>query len=880
MHSNLPTGTVTFLFTDIEGSTKLAQEYPDQWETLRERHHAILQSAVEAHNGYVFQIIGDAFCVAFHTVIEGLNAAVDAQSKLQKEDWGEAAIKVRMGLNTGTAHVSADMDRSAGYKGYTAMARVQRLMSAAYGGQIVISLATEELIRDDLPKDVSLRDMGERRLKDLIRPEHIFQVIAADLPTEFPPLKTLDAYRHNLPVQMTSFIGREKEMAEIAQAIHDHRLLTITGSGGTGKTRLALQVAAEMLDQFANGVWFVELAPLTHPDLIPAAILAGFGLREQEGRTSAQLLLDYLREKNLLLILDNCEHVVEASAQLTDTLLHHARTIKIIATSREALGVGGELIWQAPVMSLPDVKQLPALERLTQYEAVQLFIERALLVQPHFTVTKDNAPAIAQICSHLDGIPLAIELAAARVKMMTVEQVSARLDDRFRLLTGGSRTSLERHQTLRAAIDWSYNLLTEREKKMFRSLAVFSGGWTLEAAEQVCVEEGSGSDILDLLTRLVDKSLVNLYETAGEARYRMLETTRQYATEKLKESGEEESAQDSHLIYFLQLAEEAEGQLTGPDQAQWLNRLEREHDNFRSALRWCMESGKSEEAARMAGALGTFWFKHNHFSEGRRLFSNILERDWNISAHAQVKAWRFAGLLARWQKDTTEARRIFTENLQREEALGDQWGIAFSFHLLGNVAEIEEAYEKARELHTKSIVLSNEIKATWVLAMAQIGLGYLEHTQGNLHLAEELYEESLRNCRDLGEKWGMELILVNLGFMSYSRGDFLAAREILMEGLDLARELGDKDGMVVSITGLACIYQGEGRHVTSARLQGFILTKGKELGTSLYPVEQQAFDATAKALKQSMGEQVYQDEFETGITLTLDEAVKLISEQN
>jgi non-specific serine/threonine protein kinase len=360
----------------------------------------------------------------------------------------------------------------------------------------------------------------------------------------------------------------------------------------------------------------------------------------------------------------------------------------------------------------------------------------------------------------------------------------------------------------------------------------------------------------------------------------MLETTRQYSVEKLKGSGVEESAQNNHLAYFLQLAEEAEGQLIGPNQAQWLNRLEREHDNFRSALRWCMESGKGEEAARMAGALGTFWFKHSHFSEGRRLFANILERDWNISAHAQVKAWRFAGILAFWQGDAVEAIRIFTQNLERERALGDQWGIAFSLHELANIAGLEGDVEKERNLQKESIALSRKIEATWVLAMAQIALGYLEHGQGNLTLAEELYEESLHYCRRTGEKWGMELILNNLGLLNYSREDFLTAKRNFLESLELARELGDKDGMTASITGLARIYQGEGQHITSARLQGVILTKGKEIGKPLPFVEQETYDATTKALKESMGEQAYRNEFETGTTLTLNEAMKLISEQN
>jgi non-specific serine/threonine protein kinase len=641
-------------------------------------------------------------------------------------------------------------------------------------------------------------------------------------------------------------------------------------------------VAADLLDQFPDGVWFVELAPVSDPALIPKIILSAFGIMEQQGRIVLQILTDYLREKNLLLVLDNCEHLIEASAILADTLLNHAHSLKILATSREALGVKGEASWHIPSLSLPDVKHLPAVEQLAQYEAVLLFIERALLVQPNFTVRNDNAPFVAQICTRLDGIPLAIELAASRVKALSVEQIATRLDDRFRLLTGGARTALPRQQTLRATIAWSYDLLSEYEMALLRSLAVFSGGWTLEAAEKVCIEAGSRWDTLELMTRLVDKSLVNLYESLGDTRYRMLETTRQYALEKLGESGEDQTAYNHHLAYFLQLAEDAENRLIGPDQAQWLNRLEREHDNFRTALEWSIRERRGEEALRMAGALGLFWLKHSHYSEGRRWLGNVLEGYRSSSDQAQVKAWRWAGFMAFWQQDLVESRRIYAQNLEREQALGDQWGIAFSLHMLANIADLEGDVEKVRELHNKSIALSREIDASWVLALAQFSLGYFEQTQGNLALAEELSYESLNHFRRLGEKWGMELVLSNLGYMMCSKGDFFAAKKIFLEALDLTRELSDKDGMTIVFNGLAGVFQNEGGYITSARLQGAVVSMEREIGTtfSLYPVEQEMFDSTAKALKESMGEEAYQMEFETGMTLTLDKAVSLVSGRN
>lgn len=872
--AGIPSGTVTFLFTDIEGSTKLAQAHPEMWEMLRERHHDILRSAIETHDGYVFQIIGDAFCAAFHTVKDGLNAALHAQRRLQNEDWGETPIKVRMGLHTGAAEF-----RGSDYRGYLTMARVQRVMSTAYGGQILLSNASAELMRGELPESVALRDMKENRLKGLLNPEHLWQVVTADLPQDFPPLATLNSIPNNLPIQLTSFVGRGKKIAEVEEELNNHRLVTLTGAGGTGKTRLSLQVAAEVLNQYPNGVWFVELATLMDPALIPQAMLSVIGIAEKFGKAPIEVLKEYLQEKFILIVLDNCEHLIEASAEIVNTLLNAAPNLTVLASSREALGVQGEASYPVPSLSLPDPKHLPKLEQLSQYEAVQLFIDRALLVQPHFAVTSQNAPDVAQICHRLDGIPLAIELAAARVKALSVEKIAERLDDRFRLLTGGARTALPRQQTLRATIDWSYDLLSEQEQVLLRSLAVFSGGWRLEAAEQVSIEEGNEWDTLELITRLVDKSLVNMYVSSGETRYQMLETTRQYALEKLIQSGEDQIARNYHFAYFLQLAENAESQLIGPDQAQWLNHLEREHDNFRTALEWSIKERKGEEALQMVGALGLFWLKHAHFSEGRRWLGNILGDNWSTSDQARVKAWRWAGCMALAQQDAVETRRIFTQNLEREQALGDQWGIAFSLHMLANTYDVEGDVEKVRELHTKSIALSREIDAIWVLALAQFSLGYSEQAQGNLALAEELYEESLNHSRRLGEKWAMHMVLSNLGFMMCSKGDLLAAKRIFLEALDLSKELGNKDGMSTVLIGIAGVLETEGEYIASAKLQGAAISIEREIGFghSMSPVEQEFFDSTAKALKEAMGVQVYQMEFEAGTALTLDEIISLAS---
>ena len=473
--NNLPSGTVTFLFTDIEGSTKLAQEYPNQWEALRAGHHEILQSAVDGHNGYVFQIIGDAFCVAFHTASDGLNAAIEAQRNLGAEASEEMPIRVRMGIHVGEAEI-----RGTDYRGYLTLARVQRVMAAAYGGQVLLSNTTADLIRDQLPEGVTLRDMKENLLKGWSASEHLWQAVATGLRQDFPPLTTINIIPNNLPIPMTSFVGREQEIVEIKQALEKTRLVTLTGSGGTGKTRLSLQVATEIVDHFKDGVWLIELAPITDPELVPNTVANVLGIREVSARPLMTTLLDWFSDRELLILLDNCEHLLEACARFTDSVLRGSRGVRILASSREALGIAGETAYRVPSLPTPSPKEQIEIERLEKYESVQLFTQRAAQTLPTFKVTKATSPAVTQICHRLDGIPLAIELAAARVKVLSVEQIAERLDDRFRLLTGGSRTALPRQQTLRALIDWSYQLLSEQERLLFRRLAVFVGGWTLE----------------------------------------------------------------------------------------------------------------------------------------------------------------------------------------------------------------------------------------------------------------------------------------------------------------------------------------------------------------------------------------------------------------
>ena len=749
--NNRPSGTVTFLFTDIEGSTKLAQQYPDAMPVLLARHHEILHQSIQSQNGYVFQIVGDSFAVAFHSASDALNAALSAQRLLQNESWTPAPIKVRMGIHTGASHIN-DTSAPTGYSGYATLASTQRIMSAGHGGQILLSGATRELIRDALPINTELVDLGEKRLKDLMRAEHLYQLNAAELPTTFPPLKTLDAYSNNLPAQLTSFIGRENEIVDVKKELEQHRLVTLTGSGGTGKTRLSLQVAADLLDHFNHGVWFVELAPLADPDLIPQTILSTIGISEQPNKTPLEILKEYLREKKSLIVLDNCEHLIEASAQVTNILLNAAPELKIMASSREALGVKGEASYPVPSLSLPDIKHLPLIEQLSQYEAVRLFIDRTLLVAPHFVVGKDNAPHIAQICHRLDGIPLAIELAAARIKMMSVDQISKRLDDRFRLLTGGARTALPRQQTLRALIDWSYDLLSENERLLLQRLSVFAGGWTLEAAEEVCAGEDdiSAYDILELLTQLVNKSLVVVIakgSQSGETRYRMLETIRQYAREKLLEAGGSEMVRDKHLDYFVKLVQQAEPELYRSNQAYWFNKLDDELDNIRMSLEWALATN-TKSGLQIVTIPWRFWNKRIYSWEIGDWLRHLLE---NYEA-----------------EDTLRARALAVYSLSNLW-LGSNPSITINF--------AEQSLHLARRLSDKQ---------TEALCLAFLGVFNL--LIGRASEGITFLEESLTLYRDLGDKIGQA---DTMGWLGIDHSDFERATAYAKESLKLHRELGN-----------------------------------------------------------------------------------------
>jgi predicted ATPase/class 3 adenylate cyclase len=617
--NELPTGTVTFLFTDIEGSTKLLQALGDRWPTILEEHNRVLRDAISGAGGIALRTEGDAFFAVFERVQAALTTAGAAQWALASHPWPpDATIRVRMGMHTGEGTLGGD-----DYLGLD-VHRAARIAAAGHGGQVLLSLATTELVRGGLPEGLGLRDLGEHRLKDLARPEHIFQLTIEGVPADFPPIRSLETPT-NLPAQRTSFIGREREVARVKQLLRGPGLLTLTGAGGSGKTRIALQAARELLSEYGDGVFFVELEPITDPQLIPSSIAGSVGVRAEGRKPVLETLRDQLREREMLLVLDNFEQVIEG-APMVASLLGASPKLRILVTSREPLHISGEQELPVPPLDLPDSREHPDPEHLAKHEAVALFAERATAVDPGFRITGSNAAALAELCRRLDGLPLAIELAASRVKMLSPEAILARLKNRLELLIGGPVDLPPRQRTLRGAIGWSYDLLDETERALFRRLSIFAGGWTLEAAEVVAKAEAElGSDLLDLTGSLINKSLVLGVPTShGPPRFSMLETIREFGAEQLTAAGETEATRDRHAFYFLKAAEDAEPHLRGLEQKRWLDELEREHDNLRASLRLVIDNGQANIGLRLVGALWRFWHLRGHLSEGRRWAEEVL----------------------------------------------------------------------------------------------------------------------------------------------------------------------------------------------------------------------------------------------------------------
>lgn len=809
---SLPTGTVTFLFTDIEGSTQLWERNPEEMQTTLARHDQLVRNAIQSNNGAVFKTIGDAFCAAFSSATDAVAAAVASQRALSEEKWHEATpIKVRIAIHTGAAE-SRDSD----YFG-TTVNRVARLLSTAHGGQTVLSLTTCDLVQDSLGEGVALTDLGEHRLKDLARPERIFQLSHASLSGTFPPLRTLDSsyLPNNLPEQLTSFVGRASELAEASRLLAKERIVTLTGSGGCGKTRLAIQVAAENMEKFPDGVWCAELASVSDPAVVAQTIAGHVGIREEPGQTVVQALVSQLRRKRVLIVMDNCEHLLLECARLAENILKSCPDVRILATSRESLNIAGETTFRVPSLSLPDPRYQSTPQSLEAVESVRLFVDRAKAVVATFEVTVENAPSLSQLCYQLDGIPLAIELAAARIRSLTVDQIAKRLDDRFRLLTSGSRTALPRQQTLRALIDWSYDLLNPAEKATLRRLSVFAGGWTLAAAEAVTVGDPVEDwEVLDFQTSLVDKCLVS-YESHKEGeRYRLLETVRRYGREKLQESGEEEATLGLHLEWFSRFAAEAGSLVRGPNQKHWLEKLESEHDNLWTALEASRKRKDGGTSAQLALTLGVMLQYRGFLNDAVKAIESGLEalqgsEEAEPLAHARLMYER-AGIHQDFG-ETDQANDLGLRALKIFEDLGDSAGAARVQNLLGQIAMGMGDFFQAAMRFDTSLQLFNEVRDELGVSIVRNNQGVMarREPQGSqderterLLQAGEFLQEALKIRRRLEDRMGEAETLNNLGVVSFESRDYDSAWTYYRSALSIERELRRTPGIGTALANL------------------------------------------------------------------------------
>ncbi len=865
--SELPTGTVTFLFTDIEGSTGLIQKLGERFLTVLGEHAATVRRALSEFGGVEVNTEGDSFFAAFRTPVDAVPAAVAIQRGLAAHVWPEGApVRVRIGLHTGEGvlggkdYVGIDVNRAA------------RIAGAAHGGQILISEATRGLVEHALPEGTALRDLGPHRLKDIVHPEHLYQLAIEDLQSDFPPPRTLDARPNNLPVQLTSFVGRGGEIAQVRHLLYQTRLLTLTGPGGTGKTRLALQVATDVLTEYRDGAFFVDLSTVTDPALVPSAVARALGVEEIADRPLLEAVKDHLSPRELLLVLDNFEQVVEAGPTV-EALLTAASELKVLVTSRIVLSVRGEQEYAVPPLEPPDVDDLLDLKALQSIESVRLFTDRAVAVSPRFQVTEKNAAAVAAITARLDGLPLAIELAATRAKVLTPEQMLPRLQECLAILSSGHKNLPERQRTLRGAITWSHELLDPAERGLFARLSVFTGGWTLESAEAVCGPDGLGLDVLDGLSSLVDQSLIRRSDSDdGEPRFSMLETIREFGLEQLTVGGERDLLHRRHAGYFLELAVEAESHLVAEDQGEWLDRCDREHANIRAALRWAIEAGEVERVQASAGALWRFWQQRGHQAEGRRWLDETLAMPSDKPSPARAKAMIGAGGLAWWQQDRDAARASYEGALAIERELGDPARIGEALYNLSFVVagdDIDSAagmLEEALDLFRRAGDEAGE-------AQVQSMLVIRDAEARNWGPVITRLEDTTAIWRRLGERLHLGFDLIWLAFAYGRVGRAADARVAGLEALDLFCEVDNPTGIAITIVDLSWLATWEGRYEDAIRLAGayesLTQSAGGPPGGFAGLLEG---DPTAEA-RPHLSEEVAQRAWEEGLSMSLDEAV-------
>ena len=842
--TTFPVGTVTFLFTDIEGSTQLLQRTGERYPELLDEHRRLLEDAFARHGGNVVGTEGDSFFVCFTRASEAIAAAIDGQLALSAHAWPpDTEIRVRMGIHTGEAAL-----RDGDYVGL-AVHEAARVSSAAHGGQILITSATAQ-VAGVMPADVAAQNLGPHRLKDLEEPIPLLQLIHPRLRREFPPPRSLDARPNNLPVDLSRFIGREHEIAQMLDAITQSRLVTVTGAGGIGKTRLAVEVARELLDRFADGTWFVDLASLTDTQLVGDAIATAMGIRLDGDRSSdaVEIIVDHVRTKRVLVVLDNCEHLVEPCALAAETLLQRCPELHVLATSREPLGLAGEMTWRVPSLAQPTDTDPP--DVITAADSVQLFVDRARAARHDFELGASDVPAIARICARLDGIPLAIELAAARARSLTCSAIAERLDDRFRLLVGGSRTALPRQRTLEALVDWSYDLLDEDERSVLRRLSIFSGSFSLEGAEAVCPGPGlQPADVLDRIEALLDKSLVQLEGRSG--RYRLLETVREYARHKMLDAGEADQVRERHLTFYVDLVgRKWRDVLWGPAVRETIALFEEEHDNIRGACEYATEAHPAL-AVRLTGVLGWFWWIRGYLAEGRRRLKDALDAHGRLASHdlaaalathaflaqlepdlvaveasareavtmidrlgptdetAWAKPWALASLGAALnaRDDADAAVRACRDGLEDAHAHGERLAEGRCLQELAHSALMREDYTGALELAEEALVIVRELPSDIGVVRILASIAAIAGRVGDRQRALAAMDEGLETARRIDDRIGVTGTLMARVLDALNHGEFTEALEYATEAVDFARRWGDTSFIlsVLNYAGYAAI---------------------------------------------------------------------------
>ncbi len=920
-------GVTTLLFTDIEGSTRLWEQDGERMSRALAEHDALSRKAVEVNRGVIVKMTGDGMYAAFGDPLDALNATAMLQRSLgDLAAKDEVPLRVRAGLHLGI--VERRDDDLFG----SPVNRAARIMKAAHGGQILLSQAVVDQLHGRLPPSVSLRDLGGVRLRDLATSEHVYQLVHPSLRQDFPALRSLEATPNNLPQQVTSFIGRERELADAKRLLDGTRLLTLLGMGGLGKTRLSLQIGADVLEKYPDGVWFVDLAPIRDPSLVPNAVAQVLGIHEEPGKPLTQTLGAHIREHKLLVVLDNCEHLVSACANLADALLQAAPQVRILATSREALHIPGEQTYPVLPLAVPDRKA--GVEALLRSEAVQLFVERARLQKPGFSLTEREAPAIAELCARLDGIPLALELAAARLRSLSVSDINARLNDRFKLLIGGSRVALERQQTLRALVSWSYDLLQENEQIVLDRLSVFAGGFDLQAAEAVCgADPIAPEDVLDLVTSLVEKSLVMLEQESDGSRYGLLETIKEFAhehlsqrfgllgtihefaQERLKDRDDVAATAARHCDYFLGVAKTARTKLEGPEQAEWMRRVEVDLDNLRAAIALALAGGVDPViAVEFEAWLMRFRILRGYSTEGRTNIRAALALPvLQERTKARANALYVGGALAINQSDYAEATKMLTESLAIRRELGNARGTAAALSTLSTLHLQRGDLTKAREFEEEAISIFRELVDGIGEAIGLLNLGEISLRQGDHGGAQSLFEQCLAIARDVKHQELQSDCERNLGELALGAGNLEAAQARFARSFKICREAEDKRGEAIALWGMgrtdaasgdlssartkladamralqafemnlelldcledhAGLLQQVGQVANAVRAYAAVATFREAFGLPRLPHRDAEKQANLQAARTALGEPAFEMAWSTGISWALDEAV-------